>query len=666
MENAKSRVPSNRSRFLRFLPIIAAFPIITGLAACSIEEPQAPNWDVEVVIPLVNHRYGMLEIVDRISEDALSYDSTGYISFTIDEKIDTQAVDAGLTLDDLTSLFSEKLGLLEISSPPAVSAQVLLSDHIGHSGEIPPLTLESGESFPPLDNIRLAVISSGSLIVTISNYFGLPLDTVIVDIIDDTLSRPVGRITFPGGLAIDESKTGSIDLAGKTISNTFSFAAHLHSPGGTLDYLEGKYLRVEAGFSSTVSASSALARIPAQVKSFDQNVYFPGDQQVTSASISEGGFTATVTNHTGLLSRITLVVDELTRGGTPLSFQLEIPPHQVRTVTRSLDDYLLIPLSGLPEPTLNIAMEMNLPGSDTAYVQISASDSFEVDLHVSSLEFSSMTGIIEPTPIEIDPFTAEFEIPDGFENISLTNAYLTIDLVSAVNFPAQLDARLEVEGGRYVDISGGILPGTLAQPGLSIITAYYLDPVLDPIPQNIMITGTVTVGDGLTAGGVTENDFVCGTLRITSPLEMTIGETEINGDINRAEIESEDWDGITDRMLEATIHNHLTNHLPLALSLTLYLGADSLTLYTDPELVIGPLEVRPGALNIDGLVTGSASSYNTFTLTHEELQILDHQQLYIGQTLSFAGTGGETIKFICIDFIDLEAYMTVTVRIGER
>ncbi len=272
MDSQSGRFALNRTILIRTGSALTTVLLVACFSACSIEKPQAPSWDTELVLPLINHHYDMLELVDRMAEDALSYDSLGNISFSVEQDMDTIAVDAGLSIPDLSTAFAETIGLIEISGPAPVTDQIYLSDYLALGGEVPAMTLDVSQQWPAISDIESATIASGSMVITATNNFDLPVDTVIIAIVDDTYALQVGAVTFDGGLAVGETKSKTIDLSGKTISNSFTYDAHLYTPGGTILTLAEKTLVVEAGFSSTITVSSAIAKVPAQERSYEQNV----------------------------------------------------------------------------------------------------------------------------------------------------------------------------------------------------------------------------------------------------------------------------------------------------------------------------------------------------------------------------------------------------------
>ena len=641
--------------------------VVAGLNGCSFESPQSPTWDTDLTLPLIEHNYDMLELVDRIADDALSYDDTGYISFNINQEIDTVAVDAGLSIADLSTNFSEKLGLIEISGPPQVSDTIFLSEYHLAAGVVPAMTMDAASSFPLVSDVESATISSGSMIITATNNFGIPLDTVTVVIDDDMLSQQIGAVDFPDGLGVGETKSQTIDLSGKNISNSFSYNTHLYTPGDTILTLDNENnVEIEIGFSSPLTVSSAIAKIPAQQKAYDQNVSFTEDNDITSADIKDGSLALNITNRTNLPAEIDVTVAEFTSGGNPLNFSVSLPPQQNCVVTREINGYLLTPIAGQSQPTICVAMTVDIPGSGENHKQVASTDSFAVDITVSDLEFSSVNGVINPTVVEIDPITEPVDIPTGFDGFTFTNAEMTIEFYSAVNLPGSLSVHLQGDAGQQLDIIDEINPGTVGNPELTIINvgSDNLTAFLSPIPSEITITGDATIGDGVTSGSVTENDFFFGKVEISSPLVMSISEATFETDIN--EVDTDDLDEVTKRMNHAAIHVQLTNHLPFEASVMLYLGTDpDSSLFDNAELTIGPVHVNSGLLGANGTVGNEVVSVDTIELSNDEFQVFNNDLLYVGQEITFPGTDGQTVKIRSTDYIDVQAYIVASARIGD-
>jgi hypothetical protein len=645
---------------------VAAIAVVVTVGGCGLGKPESPTWDTRLVLPLISHQYDMLELVDRIAEDALTYDSAGLISFNVEQQFDTVAVNAGLEISNLSTSFSEQLGEITIVEPTPVSSAILLSDHLalGLGGDISEASFTETKALPAIADFESATISSGALIVSATNEFGIDLDSVAIAITDNVSAQQVGLAVFQDGLDIGETESKSINLSGKEISNTFSYTAYFHTDGGTLFTLADKEVGVEAAFADDLIVSSAVARVPAQNKSYTETVNFDENNHIDFARIKEGSLSVEITNSTNLTASVQIAVNQLVSGGEPLVKTASIAPRQTTHLSEDLAGYEFTPLPGEIQPSLVVTTEAAIAGSGSSAVQIASTDSFAVILDVYGITLSSVEGIIEPSEISIEPITEDVEIPDGFENFSLKEAVMTVEIYSAVDMPAEISLRIEGSDGQRLDIDDTICRGNVENPGLTQITITDLTEFLNPIPSQITISGTATVGDGLTAGEVTENDFVCGEVQISSPLVMSIGATDFEADITEADLgDLEDED--VDRLRHGVVEAHLTNHLPLEASLELYLGSDTATLYTSPQLTMGPFSVASGVIGGTGLVSDTVGSDFTQVLTLDDLQVLKNNPLYVGQVITFPGTDGQTVRIVSSDYIDIQAYMVVDVRVGE-
>lgn len=636
-----------------------------SFCGCGLQTPESPTWDAQFVMPLIDHSYDMLELVDRLAEDALSYDSLGNIAFSTEQDFDTIAVDAGLTVPNLSTGFDESLGLIEVTGPEPVAQQLMLEDYIPLVlGDVGPATIDAAEPLPALAEIESATIASGTMIVRVTNDFGLPLDTVSVSIIDDVSAFQIGSVTFTGGIPNGQSRSETIDLSGKTISNSLSFESHMYTPGGTLFSLSENRVSVEASFSGAITVESATARVPAQQKDYTQEISFDDDNVIQNAQLKSGTLGIHVTNNTNLSAEVDITITEFRLGGEVFSFTATLLPQQTSVFSEDLSGYTLTPIPGREQPTVQVSTTADINGSGAQAVEVSSTDRFSVDVTANSLEFSSVSGVIQPTTQAIDPITEEVDLPKGFEDVSLPNALMTVDIFSAVNLPGSVSVHLEGDAGQEFDIQSAVNPGTVLNPGQTTILVDNLADFLDPIPSQITITGVAIVGDGQTNGVVTDQDFVYGTVTISSPLIMSIGETQFDSDINEMDTDDLDDEDV-DRFNFGQARLQLTNHLPIGASVVVYLSGDSTTLYNDPAVTIGTHSVGAGFVDLDGLVTSSTTTEVDIDLTHEDLQVFKNDKVYVGQEISLDGTDGRVVRVLSTDYIDVRGYLTVSARLGD-
>jgi hypothetical protein len=106
----------------------------------------------------------------------------------------------------------------------------------------------------------------------------------------------------------------------------------------------------------------------------------------------------------------------------------------------------------------------------------------------------------------------------------------------------------------------------------------------------------------------------------------------------------------------------IESHLPLGAKAKIFVSRRSDNLFSDPDLVIGPIDVPKGKLNYDGSVNGSNFSQDEISLTHTELQVFTNVPFYMAGSIEFPGTNGQTVKASAGDFIKISSYLELDVK----
>ncbi len=637
-----------------------------SLASCGLEKPKQPTWDTQFVVPLISHNYDMIELVDRMAEDNLGCDSLGNISISFDYTIDTTAVDAGLSVSGSIETYIERVGDLEIGAPQPMSDDLTLSDYtsLGAGGSVPGLAINANGEFEPMEDFDQANVASGSLIISVSNNFGLHVDSAEVYVFDLASFEVYGPVRFDGGIPDGATRSESIDLAGKSVFDRYGWGMLVYTAADTLLSLAEKNFTLAIEFSEDFTVSSGTVKISPQTKEFVRNIELESEHEITSGLVAGGNVTVQVTNLTSLDADVELRIDELTISGTPLTLSVALDKQQSCQFNEQLAGYRLQPTPEIDNPNVNLDLIVAIEGTGDQLVSVESYDSLDIVVTISDLEFSEVTGVIAPTEIAIDPIDEELDIPIGFDGVSLRSAILTIELESTADLPSVLDLAIANDRGDEVVINHPIERGAVGSPGATLIEVTDLTDFLDPIPHSISISGVATAGDGMSTGTVTSESYIVGDVSIFSPLEITVGESSFEADINEADLKDLDED-LTDRLRSATMSATLTNHFPLEAIVILCLKGDSTGIYENPDLTIGPIAVDAGLVSETGLVTASAISEFSTTLDDADLDILKNETLYIGQIISFESTDGGTVRIINSDFINVDAYIVITATLGD-
>jgi hypothetical protein len=264
--------------------------------------------------------------------------------------------------------------------------------------------------------------------------------------------------------------------------------------------------------------------------------------------------------------------------------------------------------------------------------------------------------------VDIGEIQRDLDLPPGFENAHIRNANLSLDIHNGVNFPANLSVTVEGDKGQRLELFGDIAAGTLWATAVTTIQEDDLDPLLDPVPQRILVTGQITCGDGISSGTVNEEDFFFGEIEITSPLELILDSCQVQMDADSYNVNDDVKSLIEDQVNSSQMITRIESHLPLDAKVLIFVSKNKESIFSDPDLVIGPVDVPRGELDHNGLVVNSRASESTIGLDHEELQVFRNVPFYIAGKFNFPGTNGNMVKAKAEDFIQITSYVEVEVK----
>jgi hypothetical protein len=122
---------------------------------------------------------------------------------------------------------------------------------------------------------------------------------------------------------------------------------------------------------------------------------------------------------------------------------------------------------------------------------------------------------------------------------------------------------------------------------------------------------------------------------------------------------------ITDNINQARLYLTVANHLPLGIQAQVLLSGDSSTLYTDPQLTLGPVSIARPPLGIDGTVDTGLISQHVLALDAEQAQVLTNDPLWIGQLYALESTDGAAIAFSGDDSLGVSGYIEIDLNVSE-
>lgn len=655
-----------------FLSLAVAVAFLT-LAQCTIKKPESPQWNTRLTVPVVNRTYSMEELIRKIDQEGLEIDSSGIVTYSITEDLDTVQLEEDLlTTSDLSYVISEQVGTVRLDPPDVDPVTVSLSSISGLASSLPgdsanviETSFDLYNDMPTITSFSQATISNGQVEVVVDNGLGISLDTVIIEIFDISNGWTIATDTFPAPVASGDTDSLSLSLDGKTISNDLRVISYCYTPGGLVSSVSSRYISTELVFSDSLEVTSALAEVPALSREFSQQVALGESDRIDTASLSGGNLNLIIVNGTNLDADVTVTIPDLVSSGSqPLTIDQPVPARQNTVITVDLSGYRLIPSDVTVPQDIDINVTASVPGTAPQQVEINQSDSFFVEAALTSMTFSSVTGVFDTVTASFEDLEQDIDVPTGFDSVQFASAILTLEIENGIDMPGYLDIQLDGDNGKSLNFSGNIAPGGSDSTSLTVISDSSVAGFLSPIPSHIDLSGSVTFGDGIYQGTIEGDDFVLARVKIFAPLELIINESRIETDIESEEIDQEDIDAITDHLIEGRFIYNIINHLPLGAYVNVFFGGDSATLYSDPVKTFDSLFVTAAPVSALGIVTDTASTgYQEIYLDSADVRrILENDTLYIGQELVLEGSNGQSVKLTQDDYITVIGRIEVEYR----
>lgn len=585
--------------------------------------------------------------------------------FFYETVLDTVFVQGSFALADAADTIAESLGVIQLNPFGGSQVSVDLSDYVSlQLGVIPPISFDITQSLPPIGEFATISVESGYTLVTIINDFGLTLDTVIVTLSDFQLGAPITTYEIPGGILAGSVRTDTIDLAGKTISNQLELSLHCHTPGATGFSLADKSLAATVSMPEGPRVTSATARLPRVIREFSDVIPITCEHQVQSAVLSDGQAVLDIANNTNVPMTLAVTLNDISNGVSPLTINQAITGGETGQFVYDLAGYTIEPVDQFMPQDLGIDVMAIIDSSGSQLVTFNAGDKISVSTGIQNISLASVQGILAPTTATFDNIQQTIELPKGFDQVQLTSATMYLEIANTINIPGSF--ALTIDGdGRQKSLAGDILRGTPQSPVTTLIIDNDMADFLNPVPQNLSVSGNAAFGDGVTFGSVNADDYITATISIRSPLEMIIDSTTFDGGWESSEINRGAVTDIINNTNEATLHLTVSNHLPVGISARVLLSSDSATLYTNPDVVLGPMPISPGTLAADGTVESPVESEYAAALDSGQVRVLANKPFWIGQLYTLQSTNGEIVKFSAGDSFAVSGYVELDVSVSD-
>ncbi len=648
--------------------------IFLTLAQCTVKKPESPVWDTQLTVPLINRTYSMDDLIDRIDQDGIVMDSTGSITFSFSEDLDTVTLDSEeMSSSDISYSLSETLGVVTIDPPDGDVAVVPLAGIVGLATSLPgdQAAVPAG-GFAVVNVLSIAstfstaTITNGTAEIYIENNLGVDLDTVIVSLVDVNLGI-LATDTLEGGLPALTTDTVLLDLAGNEMTSSLRLESLCHTPGGLVTSASTRYIESELAFPTQIQVVEAVTEVLPFTKEFASQVELGETDRIDTAILAGGNLNLQINNATNLDADLIIVIPDFELAGTPLTVTRTATADAVQNIAIDLTGYKIVPSDRTVPQILDITASADLPGSGTTKVLVTQNDSIAVTAGITNLEFGSVTGVFDGVGAAFDGIQQEIEVPTGFDDVELQVAVLTLTIENTVDLPGVIDVQLTGDHGNFITLNGAITAAG-SSSSTTILTVTDSANFLAPIPSQITVSGSVTFGDGVYQGTLEASDFISAHIDVTAPIFMVIPQSEIDTDIQRESINQEDVDIITDHLNEAIFSYNVISQLPIGACVEFYLGPDSATLFTNyqlklPKTAEDSIFIPVAPVDQYGVASDTISTgFVSISLDSLDTRVLENDTLFIGQKITLLGSSGQAVRLSQSDFITIMARIEVDYR----
>ena len=464
-----------------------------------------------------------VEVGDKLKIDPIEKSFVQFASaVTVDSSTTSFTIGYdSVGLDDITELIDAEIGLIELDNigaeetDPISFADVMPTTLVtvietaivaaGGSAEVvvDTVALVPQQKSVSFDSFTSAVLNSGYLDVTITNNLFIPLGAPIYVDIKNNIGAQIFQLTWATEIAAGDSATVTQDVSGMTLPGSM-----LVEVSGTSNGSQGQQVAVTtADLSSTFTVglaargfqvTQASAVVPAQsITDTSSIVLDPSETVVEEAVMSKGNLEITVTNNLPLTGTVRLTIPSLYFGSPDSTFKqnfelvtgtFTVPTVDMAGWTMAMD---------FADQYLDYHYLINTADTDPNSVTISQTDNVVLDLGITDIYFTAVTGQIESQTI-IEGGGINIESESQIQSATISDGQM--ELVISNNIGGAADVQLTVpelvRDGTGLDTVLTIDPG---ENGYIIVLAGYdLQPVSLDDQRLTYSTTTITQSESNT------------------------------------------------------------------------------------------------------------------------------------------------------------------------
>jgi hypothetical protein len=679
------------------------------LMTCSFDSPKAPSWDVPLNLPILDHSYSVAELIENSSNTFIG--PNGLIGLRAEGEIDTTRVGDSIKLPEIYQSYRIGTESLQIPNLGAGSSDYyfgsLTSEAIEKNGLVSSIAPFSFQNLPGLQisspAFTYAGIQRGHARLTIKNELPVRLEQVIFRLIDSHSNVLIAQSPTIPSIQPNDTLSIQVNLGGKTISQTSIWtisgsSSGLSAPGALINANQAINLLTEL---LDLAVNDANLLLPDAEIARDELLGLDKSVVIQDAGFKSGKIRLSVSNSMPIGLHFDLLLGNIRNSITsePLGFSFTLKPSGQFLQEIELQDYEM----HLDEPQhgADQAIPLMITGSaaeiQAGYISLENENAVNIQVEVTGVVFDYLHGWLDAQQVRLDSTEQEIEIPEKLGELSgikLEDARLQMDVTNGIQIPIRFEGEVigfnknESSASFHVDVQ--IAPGTASGPVTTHVPAFTpqnstILAFLNLLPTRIVTIGRAWIGDGSTEGMIRSTDFVHASLVFEAGAKLSWDEHTIRADTTEFIVRPEDSgkddspeeEGISKISGDATKNLHsaailakVENHLPVGLKVLFRMATDSSRLYTNPEVILGPISLDAGVLDANGKVTTSRSNEMSLAMTAEDIEIFknsgsEEKHVFISTDVILNSTNGVAVLIYESDFVYVQALVNAVLNVNE-
>ena len=586
---------------LKFIILLLILSLI--FQSCNIKQPTAPTWDVTFNLPIAKKYYTLSDILQKKSSLISNYMSGAnkdILYYSNVKAINDIIIKNQLKVDVTSQTVSNTLGFISIKDDSMSASLKYLwlnsSLQAGGPGIIPnAANLQINNTDLTFANqFSFITINSGSLIISITNYFPLPISLTLNNLSIINQSTGSSVCSFNPNINIPPMQTvvlNTIQFQPNTyVENSLQFVGNVTVNGNNtyIANLPPYSMKITAKFSN-IKLSQAVAKIPEQDVKIDGNFTFDNDTaQPTKFSelvIDSGTLNGWVTNNSNVDAQAIITFNNFnTPGNSILTKILSVPHNQTVSVfsNLSLQGYSFsnsVPTNIIPYSVLVKTIETS------NFTSVTDTNSFSSNFSIGTLYLRHITGQFKPTSVNPSLSSIAFDVKDlqnkvQFQQINLSSANIQIKLhvdniLSGTLFKFGIDQNVSWIKAKNstesysLPLNSTTLDKTIITQSDSVIT---LNPAsmstffkqFKQLPDSIIVNVGGTLNPDYETISVTNQNNISGSSNIEIPFIVGIVGGLVSDSVS-VDLSQDDRNKIKDLNSIATVIK-ITNGIPVDLS----------------------------------------------------------------------------------------------------